>query len=77
MNNSFYIFIKNEFIFLYKNNLIIIYIMKTRSDYNLLYKQYFVLLNEKNQLITENDNLKNEIDLLMTCIKEFINYLDQ
>jgi hypothetical protein len=51
--------------------------MKTRSDYNLLYKQYFVLLNEKNQLITENDNLKNEIDLLMTCIKEFINYLDQ
>tara|TARA_Y100000385_G_scaffold166298_1_gene172365 strand:- start:154 stop:387 length:234 start_codon:yes stop_codon:yes gene_type:complete len=77
MYNSFYIFIKNEFIFLYKNNLIIIYIMKTRSDYNLLYKQYFVLLNEKNQLITENDNLKNEIDLLMTCIKEFINYLDQ
>jgi len=51
--------------------------MKTRSDYNLLYKQYFVLINEKNQLITENDNLKNEIDLLMTCIKEFINYLDQ
>ena len=51
--------------------------MKTRSYYNLLYKQYFVLLNEKNQLITENDNLKNEIDLLMTCIKEFINYLDQ
>ena len=63
--------------FLYKRYLLIIYIMKTRSDYNLLYKQYFVLINEKNQLITENDNLKNEIDLLMTCIKEFINYLDQ
>ena len=63
--------------FLYKNKLFLIYIMKTRRDYNLLYKQYFHLLNEKNQLITENDNLKNEIDLLMTCIKEFINYLDQ
>jgi len=51
--------------------------MRTRTEYNLLYKQYFHLLNEKNELITENDNLKNEIDLLMTCIKEFINYLDQ
>tara|TARA_Y100000385_G_scaffold165763_1_gene171816 strand:- start:154 stop:309 length:156 start_codon:yes stop_codon:yes gene_type:complete len=51
--------------------------MKSRYDYNLLSKQYIVLLHEKNQLITENDNLKNEIDLLMTCIKEFINYLDQ
>jgi hypothetical protein len=50
--------------------------MKTRTCYNLLSNQYLILLNEKNQLITENDNLKNEIDLLMTCIKEFINYLD-
>lgn len=51
--------------------------MKNIRDYNLLYKQYIVLLHEQHQLITENDNLKNEIDLLMTCIKEFINYLDQ
>jgi len=51
--------------------------MKTRTCYNLLSNHNLILLNKKNQLITENDNLKNEIDLLMTCIKEFINYLDQ